>query len=141
MGYSKPLLPFNDGLPIDCRRDPTESNIGCFLAGDVRANEQVGLLSMHVIFFREHNRLVESLRGLNPHWDGDRLYHEARKIVGAQMQHITYKHWLPRILGPEGMSLLGEYNGYNPDVDSTVSNVFASSAFRFGHTMVCPNCC
>ena len=41
LGYDKPLLPFNDGQPIDCRRDPTASNIGCFLAGDVRANEQV----------------------------------------------------------------------------------------------------
>lgn len=41
LGYAKPLLPFNLGFPIDCRRDPTESNIGCFLAGDVRANEQV----------------------------------------------------------------------------------------------------
>ena len=41
LGYGKPLLPFNNGFPIDCRRDPTESSIGCFLAGDVRVNEQV----------------------------------------------------------------------------------------------------
>ena len=37
----KPFLPFNERHEIDCRRDPTEANIGCFLAGDVRANEQV----------------------------------------------------------------------------------------------------
>jgi peroxidase len=42
LDYGKPLLPFNQGFPIDCRRDPRESGIGCFLAGDVRANEQVG---------------------------------------------------------------------------------------------------
>ena len=39
--YGKPLLPFNDRHEIDCRRDPRESGLGCFLAGDVRANEQV----------------------------------------------------------------------------------------------------
>lgn len=40
---AKPFLPFNDRHEIDCRRDHTESSIGCFLAGDVRANEQVSI--------------------------------------------------------------------------------------------------
>ena len=47
--YGKPLLPFNDGHPIDCRRDPRDSDIGCFLAGDVRANEQVGIIIIIII--------------------------------------------------------------------------------------------
>ena len=87
--YGKPLLPFNTRHFIDCRRDPRESNIGCFLTGDVRANEQLGLISMHTLWFREHNRLAGRLKELNPHWDGDKLYEEARKIVGAQMQGCT----------------------------------------------------
>ena len=48
--YGKPLLPFNTRHFIDCRRDPRESNIGCFLTGDVRANEQLGLISMHTLW-------------------------------------------------------------------------------------------
>ncbi len=40
-----------------------------------------------------------------------RLYHEARKIVGAEMQVITFEHWLPSILGKEGMKMLGKYKG------------------------------
>ena len=34
------------------------------------------------------------------------------------------------------MDTIGEYKGYNPAIDATISNVFAASAFRFGHTMV-----
>ena len=43
---------------MDCRRDPRDSDLGCFLAGDVRANEQLGLLAMHTLWFREHNRWI-----------------------------------------------------------------------------------
>ena len=50
----------------------------------MRANEQLGLLALHTVWLREHNRVAAVLRRLNPHWDGDRLFHEARKVVGAQ---------------------------------------------------------
>ncbi|XP_046389952.1 peroxidasin isoform X2 [Ischnura elegans] len=134
----KPLLPFAGNQPMDCRRDPTESNIGCFLAGDIRANEQVALLAMHTIWLREHNRLATELRNHNPSWDGETIYQEARKIVGATMQHITYTHWLPHIVGPSGMEMLGPYKGYDPMLEAAISNVFATAALRFGHSLINP---
>nr|CAD7262723.1 unnamed protein product [Timema shepardi] len=134
----KPFLPLADAQPNDCRRDPTESEFGCFLAGDIRSNEQLGLLAMHTIWMREHNRVATQLRQINPHWDGDMLYHEARKVVGAQMQHITYKHWLPNILGDEGMLMIGPYEGYDPTVNPSIANVFATAALRFGHSLINP---
>ena len=48
------------------------------------------------------------------------------------MQHITFTHWLPLIIGPSGMAQLGEYRGYQPSTEPAVSNVFATAAMRFG---------
>lgn len=135
----KPMLPFaapTDG--IDCRRNLAESSVNCFTAGDIRVNEQVGLLAMHTIFMREHNRIAKFFNEINPHWDGEKVYQEARKIVGAQMQHITFKHWLPKIIGEEGMQILGEYKGYNPSENPSISNEFATAALRFGHSLINP---
>ncbi|XP_075427629.1 peroxidasin homolog isoform X2 [Ascaphus truei] len=134
----KPLMPFARGPPTECMRDENESSVPCFLAGDHRANEQLGLTSMHTLWFREHNRIAEQLRQLNRHWEGDRVYHEARKLVSAQMQHITYAHWLPKVLGEAGMSMLGEYKGYEPNLNGGIFNAFATAAFRFGHTLINP---
>lgn len=48
---------------------------------------------------REHNRLASTLAHLNPHWDDETLYQEARKILVAEYQHINYYEWLPIFLG------------------------------------------
>lgn len=71
----------------------------CFLSGDSRVNENPGLTLMHVLFLREHNRVATALGQLNPHWEDERLYQEARRIVIAEMEHITYNEFLPVVLG------------------------------------------
>lgn len=134
----KPLLPTVGINGMDCRLNLEESNRNCFVAGDIRANEQVGLAAMHTIWMREHNRIASSLKALNPFWDGDKVYQEARKIVGAEMQMITYEHWLPIVLGPNVTRDLGRYKGYNPQLNPSISNVFATAALRFGHTLINP---
>ncbi|KAM5298287.1 LOW QUALITY PROTEIN: putative oxidoreductase PXDNL [Ctenodactylus gundi] len=135
----KPLLPFSAGPPTLCTREGQDRRGSpCFLAGDLRANEQVALTAMHTLWLREHNRIAEGLSVLNPHWDGDTLYQEARKIVGAELQHITYSHWLPKVLGDAGVAMLGKYRGYDPGVNAGILNSFATAAFRFGHTLVNP---
>ncbi|XP_076589704.1 eosinophil peroxidase [Chaetodon auriga] len=111
----------------------------CFQAGDSRANEHLGMIALHTLFLREHNRLVKELHLLNPHWSPDSLYQEARKIIGAIHQILTWEHYVPRVLGEGAMSrLMPPYTGYDPEVDPSIANVFAAAAFRFAHVTVQP---
>lgn len=81
-------------------------------------------------------RIAAALMRLNPSWSGDRLFQETRKIVGAEVQAILYKEFLPKVLGNSMAAHIGPYEGYKPNVDPTISNVFTTSAYRFGHGML-----
>ena len=65
----------------------------------MRVNEQIGLTVLHTIWMREHNRIASTLADMNKHWDDSRIYEESRRIVIAQLQHITYKEFVPLLIG------------------------------------------
>lgn len=127
------LLPNRDG------EDPSQVE---FNAGDVRANENVALTSMHTLFVQEHNRLA-ALIAENEFCDADltdpevdeAIFSRARSIVAAELQHITYNEFLPALLGPDPLS---EYQGYDTSVNPGISTEFSTAAFRVGHTMLSP---
>ncbi|MCB1206892.1 MAG: peroxiredoxin [Verrucomicrobiae bacterium] len=124
------LLPFNvNGLP----NAPTDQDPSFFIAGDFRANEQVGLMTMHTLFVREHNYWAGQIATANSGLSDDQIYESARAIVGAEIQAITYNEFLPLLIGPRP---LPRYTGYRPGVNPTIANEFATAAYRFGHTML-----
>ena len=124
------LLPMNSaGLP---NAGGTGSDL--FLAGDVRANEQVGLLAMHTLFVREHNRLAGLLAVQIPTADDEELYQLTRKVVGAEMQRITYDGFLPMLLGPSAPK--SSDFSYHPTINASIANSFSTAFYRFGHTMI-----
>ena len=125
------LLPFNsDGLA-----NAGGNSNSLFLAGDVRANEQVGLTAMHTLFVREHNRLAAQIAGRYPSLDGEQIYQQARRLVVGFMQVITYREFLPVLLGPNS---IGGYQGYNPNVDASIMNAFSAASYRMGHSLLSP---
>lgn len=101
-------LPLNDGTFPNAGPNGAAGPI----AGDVRAGENVALLSLHTIFVREHNRLVDEIAEAHPEYDPERLYQEAKAVVEAEVQVITYKEFLPLLLGPDP---LDQYEGYQSD--------------------------
>lgn len=125
------LLPFN----VDGLSNAGGNSAELFVAGDVRANEQVGLAVMHTLFVREHNRLAEQLAAESPRLDGDAVYEGARRLVSGMMQAITFNEFLPALLGPD---LLAPYEGYDSGVDARIMNVFSTAAYRLGHSLLSP---
>ncbi|KAE8736650.1 hypothetical protein FOCC_FOCC017895, partial [Frankliniella occidentalis] len=137
-GASRPLLP-----PADEPRDRCQvssASAVCYKSGDVRANSHPHLAAMHTLWAREHNRLAEELAELNPQWDDETIFQEARRIVIAEMQHITYDQWLPAILGSRFVQKVGlntpDSNWYRENMDPSVSNAFATVGLRFGLSMM-----
>ena len=53
----------------------------------------------------------------------------------AEIQVITYREFLPALLGP---GALRPYTGYNPSVDASISNEFSTASYRFGHSALSP---
>ena len=102
-----------------------------FVAGDVRANENPFLTSMHTLFAREHNRLCDELIVTHPGWTDEQLYQHARKMVGGELQAIVYEEWLP-LMGIE----LPTYTGYNNNLNPGIMNIFSAAAYRYGHTTI-----
>ncbi|KAF3695780.1 Eosinophil peroxidase [Channa argus] len=138
------LMPFaNSSVNICANRaritggNPQE--VPCFAAGDGRSNENIGLTSVHTLLMREHNRLARALAKLNPTWNGERIYQEARKIMGGYFQVLTFRDYLPHIVGPDFVAKhLSNYPGYDRNVDPSIANVFATAAYRFAHLAVQP---
>ncbi|EFN79179.1 peroxidase [Harpegnathos saltator] len=145
---NRTLLPPSRNPNDGCNRE-SERRRGryCFAAGDARANENLHLTTMHLLWARQHNLVVGHLAAMNPTWSDEKLYQEARRIVGAQLQHITYREFLPIVLGDSKMNerdLKSLSSGYrkrtdDPDEPSnnpTIANHFAAAAFRFAHTLL-----
>jgi peroxidase len=130
------LLPLNtSGLP---NADQFGAGAALFLAGDVRANEQSALTVVHTLFVREHNRLANKIYQLYPTLTDEQIYQVARRLVGAEMQAITYKEYLPAVLGYD-LAPSPHDAAYDPAVNAAITNSFAHAAFRFGHSQISPS--
>ena len=139
IGTADDLLPLNNStyfpngtLPMsnDAHLVPDDQ---LFAAGDVRANENIELTSLQTLFVREHNRIATALHQANPSLDDETLYQMARAQVIGEIQSITYKEWLPALLGP---GAIPAYQGYNSTINPGIANEFSTAIFRLGHSLL-----
>ena len=134
------LLPLNNATYFPNGPLPNDNNgihdpQTLFVAGDNRANENIGLAALHTVFVREHNRLADEIRAASPGLPEEEIYQQSRRLVGAIIQSITYNEYLPLVLGPNA---LASYAGYDPTIDPSAGAFFATVAFRFAHSQSFP---
>lgn len=130
------MLPKNSiqAIGVKLKNEMTQED-DQYAAGDARVNEQPLLAAHHTLFVREHNRIASKLSGMFPCFKDEQSFQYARKIVSAQMQYITYEHYIPALLGQGALPV---YKGFDKSVDPSIQNFFSTVAFRFGHSQV-PN--
>ncbi|KAF8782735.1 Chorion peroxidase like protein [Argiope bruennichi] len=114
-----------------------------YFFGHKRSNQNALLIYLMCDAKGETNRLADRLSRLNAVWNDEILFREARRLLCAQLQHITYTEFLPLLLGNKVMSSYGlspKLSGfsfdYNADLNAAIINSFATAANRFGHTLV-----
>lgn len=125
-------------LPFTVLNANDKTNEQLYASGDVRANENPVLLSLHTIFVREHNRICDLLanelmeryrKSESDEW----LYQTARKIVIGELQNIVFHEFVPLMVGDRD-DALGDYSGYKSEVDASIDIMFSTAAFRWGHS-------
>jgi hypothetical protein len=73
------------GLPLNRLR----------LAGDIRANNNLGVLTLIGVFMKEHNWQARRFAEIHPDWDDETLFQQARARVIAEIQNIALYEYLP----------------------------------------------
>ncbi|SFF47205.1 Ca2+-binding protein, RTX toxin-related [Actinoplanes philippinensis] len=108
-----------------------------YIAGDGRANENIGLTAVHQIFHSEHNRLVSDITriiGGNTEWTGERIFQAAKFINEMEYQHLVFEEFARKIQPA--------INPFQPaaftqaELDPAIYAEFAHAVYRFGHSML-----
>jgi peroxidase len=94
-------------------------------------NSSPGAFSYIVVFMRFHNQIANKYAQDNPNWTDEELFQGARQYTIAVYQSIIADKYLPALLGD---FTLNAYQGYDPTVDPSIDEFFASLSFRYGHS-------
>lgn len=135
---------FYDPLTLQvCNIPPAFPEFKCFASGDGnRASQHPALNALQTLLLRRHNQHAMALAKINPEWNDEVLYWETRRILTAEINHITFAEYLPSLLPADFLDYFGllpqtkGYTKYNPSVDGASQLEWATAAGRFGHSQV-----
>ncbi|KAI5728914.1 hypothetical protein M8J77_023255 [Diaphorina citri] len=115
----------------------------CYVAGDLRVNQNSVLTPIQIIVFRLHNQFAIKLADINPSWSDEILYQESRRIVIAIVQWITYKEFVPILIGEKlvkeadiGVASTGFETSYDLFTNPSTINEFITAAYRSLHSII-----
>lgn len=124
------MLPITNTMDND---GPANSRV--FGAGDIRANENVALTSVHNLFVKEHNWWAAKIKRAKRSLTDEQIYQKARMMVESEIQAITFNEFLPLLLGPDAIPAYTSTT-FDNTINTNIANEFAHSAYRFGHSLV-----
>jgi Ca2+-binding RTX toxin-like protein len=130
--------------------DPTLLNAH-IIAGDGRANENLGLTTIHEIFHAEHNRVLNDIHALvlggvdsagvthvaradAASWTGEMFFQAAKLVTEMEYQHLVFGEFA-RKLSPN----VNAFAQYDVTIDPAITAEFAHAVYRFGHSMLTEN--
>jgi peroxidase len=87
-----------------------------------------------VMFARNHNNLAEDLKAVNPHWDDEKLFQEARRINIAQFQKLIVGSNILEFIFKKKIN-----ESYSENVNPSTTLEFSTAAYRFVHYYLRPN--
>src|SRR3954452_303827 len=124
-----------------------------FVAGVGRANENIGLTTVHHVFPSEHNRLRDNIdelihdpaAGLTAAevtaWEtadppsgwsyGERLFQASRFVTEMEYQHLVFEEF-----GRKVQPAIRPFHIYHSDLNPIIPAEFAHAVYRFGHSML-----
>lgn len=83
---------------------------------------------------------------INPDWDDETIYQNARKILIALFQNIVFKEYLPELFGPHlyannmlTINETGFQDNYDAESNGGIYNEVVAAPMRHGHSMVVPH--
>ncbi|XP_065940290.1 peroxidase-like protein [Magallana gigas] len=116
--------------------------ISFFIKGDHRQSETPTLTVPDITWLRRHNLIADALRNATGIKNDEILFQETKRIVIAELQHVTYNEFLPAVLDDKTMKAFnlrsrrsGHVDNYNPFIDPRTINAFGVAAYRMGHSL------
>ncbi|XP_022171599.1 peroxidase-like isoform X2 [Myzus persicae] len=124
-----------------------QNGIGtCFKSGDIRVNAFPQLMGLYTLWVRHHNRIAINIAEAKRDWTDEKIFLEAKRIVVASIQYITYVEFLPALLGVHYVHTNGLFiqqrssympaTHYDENEDPSVSNVFATTILPVAYSMI-----
>ena len=132
-----------DFLDLRSECNPKLPQYKCFKNADgIRGNQHIALVALENLFLRRHNQHALAFSKVNPHWTDEKLFLEARRLLSAEYNHITYPEYQPSLFEDQILNffnlrlLKNGFSQYQPDIDVSSILEWVTAAGRYGHSQI-----
>lgn len=134
---------FIDGSDLYGKSAEEQTRLRAFTNGHMKVEncEKCTLSALYATLLHHHNRIADQMHEVNPQWDDERVYLEARRVLVAEIQHITLTEFLPIVLGVQTINAFnlkpaqGFFMGYSTKESPNVFNEVATAVLPIFQTM------